>query len=202
MKGSFGTYPRDVRCALRNYQDLAEAMPDKIIRYDYLTMLDRSREELAGLLNVATETIVLVANATTGVNIVLRNLIYQPGDVIVYFDAIYPACEKTIQYLVETTAVEAVKVEGWAFPIEDEDFVAKFRETVTKVQQDSKRRVRIAVFDTVCSLPGVRMPFEKLTKACRDMGVLSLIDGAHGVGHVKLDLADLDSDFFISNCHK
>ena len=165
-------------------------------------MLDKSREELASLLNVGTETIVLVGNATTGVNTILRSLVYQPGDVIVYFDAIYPACEKTIQYLVETTAVEAVKVEGWTFPVEDDDLVAKFYETVKEIQRDGKRRAVVAVYDTVCSLPGVRMPFEKLTEACRDMCILSLIDGAHGIGHVKLDLTELNSDFFVSNCHK
>ena len=165
-------------------------------------MLDHSREALASLLNVAVETIVLVGNATTGVNTVLRNLIYQAGDVIVYFDAIYPACEKTIQYLVETTAIEAVKVEGWSFPIEDDDLVARFYNVVKEVQQHGNRRVRVAVYDTICSMPGVRMPYEKLTKACRELGVLSLIDGAHGVGHIKLDLGELDSDFFVSNCHK
>jgi selenocysteine lyase/cysteine desulfurase len=28
----------------------------------------------------------------------------------------------------------------------------------------------------------VRMPWEKLVEACREMGVLSLVDGAHGIG--------------------
>lgn len=50
---------------------------------------------------------VFVANATTGVNTVLRNLVYQPGDVIVYFSTIYAACEMTVKYLAETTPVEA-----------------------------------------------------------------------------------------------
>jgi len=54
----------------------------------------------------------------------------------------------------------------------------------------------------VSSLPGVRFPFEAITAACREEGILSLIDGAQAVGMVSLDLSVVDPDFFVSNCHK
>lgn len=41
-----------------------------------------------------------------------------------------------------------------------------------------------------------------MTKACRELGVLSLVDGAQGIGMIKLDLSEADPDFFVSNCHK
>jgi selenocysteine lyase/cysteine desulfurase len=131
---------------------------------------------------------------------VLRNIDFQPGDHILYFATIYGACEKTVAYMTETTPAQSVKI-SYTYPIEDDWLVSEFRSKVAAVQA-SGGRVKIAIFDTIVSMPGVRMPFERLTQACKDLGVLSCIDGAHGVGHVHLDLGTLDPDFFVSNCHK
>jgi hypothetical protein len=185
---------------LRSFQDASEARPDPFIIYDYPRYLDQSREAMAKLLNTPSSTLVFVPNATTGVNTVLRNLTFQPGDHILMFSTIYGACEKTVQYITETTAAKSVKV-AYTYPVEDEWLVEEFRRKVKEVE-DQGGRVKIAIYDIVVSMPGVRAPFERLTQVCKELGVMSCIDGAHGVGHVELDLGTLDPDFFISNCHK
>ena len=149
-------------------------------------------------------------NATTGVNTVLRSLVFkekvnddEDGEAktrngIVYFSTTYGACQRTVEYICEIqSAARAVKIE-LDYPIGDDQLVEKFRDVLRR----EGGRVKVALLDTVVSMPGVRMPFERLVEICRQEGVLSLVDGAHGVGHVHLDLAKLDADFFVSNCHK
>ncbi|EON63693.1 hypothetical protein W97_02921 [Coniosporium apollinis CBS 100218] len=198
--GSFGTYPRPIRDVLHSFQDQAEARPDRFIRYEYPERVDESREVVAEVLNAPVETLVFVPNATTGVNTVLRNLVFQPGEKILYFATIYGACEKSVEYVTETTPAEAIKIQ-YTYPVSDDWLVTAFREAVQKEHADGNK-VKIAIFDTVVSLPGVRMPFERLTAACHELGVLSCVDGAHGIGHVEIDLGKLDCDFFVSNLHK
>jgi selenocysteine lyase/cysteine desulfurase len=152
------------------------------------------------LLNTGSETLVFVPNATTGINTVLRNLTFQPGEHILYFTTIYGACEKTVSYITETTPAQSIKI-AYTYPLEDDWLISEFKSKVAEVEKTGGK-VKIAIFDTVVSMPGVRMPFERLTAACKELGVLSCIDGAHGVGHVDLDLGKLDPDFFVSNCHK
>ena len=151
-------------------------------------------------LKTPSSTIVFVPNATTGINVVLRNLPFVAGDYILTFSTIYGACGKTVSYVTEKTPAESISIE-YTYPVEDDWLVEEFERKVKEVESKGGR-VKIAVFDTIVSAPGVRMPFERLTQKCKELGVMSCIDGAHSVGHVEIDLGSLDPDFFVSNCHK
>jgi hercynylcysteine S-oxide lyase len=133
--------------------------------------------------------------------IVLRNLQYKKGDVIIYFDTIYGACEKLISSLMETHPHVASRKVGYELPCTHNVIVNSFVELVRQVKSEGLSP-KLALFDTIVSMPGVRFPFERLTAECKKAGILSCIDGAHGVGNIPLDLRSLDADFFVSNCHK
>ncbi|KAL4777473.1 pyridoxal phosphate-dependent transferase [Aspergillus nidulans var. acristatus] len=202
--GSFGTYPSQVLEKQQSLQKSLESSPDIFIRYIQPGLIDTSRAALAPLLNVPVSDLVLVKNATTGVNTVLHNLALTrtltADDVIVYFDTVYGAVERALFALKESWGVKLRKVK-YVFPLEEGEMVKRFREVLNSVRKEGLTP-KLAVFETVVSNPGIRFPFEELTRACKEEGVLSLIDGAHAVGMIKLDLAALEVDFFTSNCHK
>lgn len=197
-QGSYGAYPRQVQDVLRAVQDEVQQDPDGFVRYVYPERLNAIRTLVADFLHADVDEIVLVANATTGLNAVLRNMTFHQGEKIAHVQGIYGAIEKTIDYLVETTAVESVCVPFDAAVDTDDVLLDAFR----SVLKENHGSIKVAVFDTVMSMPGLRMPFERLTKLCREFGVLSVIDGAHGIGLVELDLKTLNADFLVTNCHK
>lgn len=102
--------------------------------------------------------------------------------------------------MTETTPLEAVKVE-YTYPCSDAFLLEAFEKTIQDIKASGKRPCA-AMFDSIVSMPGVRMPFEHLTATCRKHSILSIIDAAHCVGQIPIDLTTLDPDFFVSNCHK
>lgn len=199
--GSYGAFPQMVRTRQRELQDLIEGRSDPVIRFTVPKLLKESRETVAPLLGASSKEVVFMPNATTGINTVLRNLVYEHGDVILYMSTAYGACEKTILHCCEVTAAESVRI-NVEFPLEDAELISLFRRTAEQLMAQGKK-VRIAMFDTVVTFPGVRLPWESLVKLCKDLRILSLIDGAHGIGHIDLTiLGRVQPDFFTSNCYK
>lgn len=204
MPGSFGGAPTAVRNKQNEYSDLCESSPDLYIRYTYPKLLDRSRAAVANILNAPVDTVVFVPNATTGVNTVIRNIVWNEDgkDEMLYFSTIYGACGNTIEYVAEVHNYKVnprdIQLE---YPISDATLIQLFKNAI-RASREAGRRPRLAVYDTISSVPGLRMPFEELTKLCKEEGIISVIDGAHGVGLIPLDLSALDPDYFVSNAHK
>ncbi|KAI2628813.1 aminotransferase family protein-like protein [Hypoxylon sp. NC1633] len=199
--GSFGAFPSCVREYQRRLWEETDARPDTFIRFTYPRLLREAREAVAPLLGAETDEVVFVPNVLTAINTVLRNLTYKDGDVILYFSTIYDACLKTIQSLEETTDVQGSCIE-LIYPAEDEEISDRFRKEILNIQSLSKS-VKLAMFDTVLTFPAVRFPWEHLVVICKEYGILSCIDGAHGLGHIDLrNVAEVGPDFFISACYK
>ncbi|BCS09008.1 hypothetical protein ALUC_21378S [Aspergillus luchuensis] len=200
--GSFGTYPLTIQSTLRAHQTTAESHPDLFIRRLCPSQTQHSLNLLSTLLNAPSTSLAFVKNATTGVNTVLHNIPFTSDDVIIYFDTIYGAIEYGLLALQERTGVQLRKVE-YTLPISHEEIVRRFRDVVDRVRNEGNgMRVKAAVFDMVVSVPAVRFPFEALVRECKELGVLSVVDGAHGVGMLEVDLGSLGVDFFTSNLHK
>lgn len=145
-------------------------------------------------------------NATVGVNTVLRALAdtWNPDgrDEVLHFTTIYGACAHTIQYVADTSrGLARVRPITLTYPVSDAEVLALFRAAVADAR-NAGQRPRLALLDTLSSTPGIRCPFEALVRACRELGVLSLVDAAQGAGAVPLDLAALDPDFLVTNLHK
>ncbi len=201
--GSFGATPRAISELSNHYRNQSEFRPDPYILFAYPQLLDQSRAAIAKLLNVSIETCVFVPNATNGVHTVLRNIEWnQDGnDEVLYFNTIYSACGKSVTFVAEHTGLMAGRQISLQYPVTEKEVTSAFETAITASKADGKNP-RLAIFDAVSSVPGVSVPITALLQICKANGILSMMDAAHGVGQIQLDLSVLQPDFLVSNCHK
>ena len=64
---------------------------------------------------------------------------------------------------------------------------------------------KLAVFSHISSVPAVILPVEELSTLCKDAGMAVLIDGAHALGQIAVDVTTLEragADYYVANGHK
>ncbi|KAE8204042.1 hypothetical protein CF328_g1308 [Tilletia controversa] len=214
--GAFGACPNVVCQAYKEIQDEIEACPDYFIDSVLPKRLLASRERIAPLLNVSPDDIAFVPNTTTAFHSVIRDLphtIFEPSDAILTLSTIYGAIGLNVQYLLDSNTGKQAgyrKVEvPLRWPLRDEEILKAVEEVILRdrseealAQRNGKGKIRLAVFDAISSMPGVRLPWEKLVALAKKHGIITFIDGAHAIGQIQLDIGSADPDFFVSNCHK
>ncbi|KAI9494038.1 pyridoxal phosphate-dependent transferase [Zychaea mexicana] len=201
--GSFGVCPRSIRPRWIQYQDQIERHPDRLLRREIFQHLKKNRARIASLINANVDELAFVANASYGINSVVRSsFMNNHGDKVIFFTTAYNAVERTMQFLEDAHKLELVPVK-LNYPLLDQEILDIAKETIEReLAQDPNVPIRLAVFDAISSVPGVRFPFEAMIKLVREYDILSLVDGAHAIGQIPLDLHAADPDFFVSNCHK
>lgn len=158
-------------------------------------LTQRAKEALGGFVGAAAHDIGLVVNATTGINAVLRSLRLAPGDELLITDHTYPAVRNSARWVAERAGAD-VRVAAVPFPItEPGDVVAAVLDAVSS-------RTRLAVIDHVTSPTALVWPIDLLVAELDQLGVDTLVDGAHAPGMVPLDLTALGAAYYTGNCHK
>lgn len=193
--GSFGATPTAIREKQRKWMDLLEDEPVRFYEDLAMEFMQEARNSLAEMLNCDADDLALVENATTGVNTILRSLEFNEGDEILIPDHAYQACRNALDYVSERWGAKVVTV-NIPFPIDGPEVATEL------IMAGLTERTVLVMIDTVTSPTGLRMPFEELVALIEGQGVSVLLDAAHGIGMVPLDLTTLGASYTTSNCHK
>jgi len=182
--GSFGACPRPVFEVYQQWQRELEREPVEFIIRQLPDLLAESRAALAAYVGAAADDLTFVPNAGTGVNMAARAVGLAPGDEVLATDLEYGAMNFTWEWICERAGARYVRV-PW-----DELF------------EHVSERTRVLYLSHITSETGLELPAAELVARGRDLGLVTIVDGAHAPGHVPLDIASIGSDFYSGNCHK
>jgi len=190
--GSFGACPRPVFAEYQRLQFELEREPVEFLglRRSFPERIAAARGRLAAYVGAQPGDLVLVPNATAGVNMIARSLELRPGDEIVATTHEYGGNALLWRYVCERAGARYIEVPTWpATAVED------LLGAVTT-------RTRALFLSHITSPTALLFPVEEICTRARDAGVLTIVDGAHAPGQVALDLERIGADFYAGNCHK
>lgn len=193
--GSFGATPRVV---IEHQRNLIEEMERNPVRFMDVVLpagLRDSASVVSDWLGIDPEGTAFVANATDGINAVLRSLELSPGDRVVTTNWVYGAIEQTLRFVCERAGA-VLDIVHLPFPCSSADELAQ---TICARLEGA----RFLVLDEIASKPAVRLPVERILREAKRCGVETLVDGAHVPGQTPLCFQDeLRPDYWVGNLHK
>jgi isopenicillin-N epimerase len=193
--GSFGATPRTVLAAQAAWRDRMEREPVAFFATDLEGAADVARAALGHFIGADPDDIALVPNATAGIATVLRSLEFGPGDEVLTLDHAYNAARNALAHAADRSGAR-LTIARLPFP------GTTAADAIDSVLGAVTPRTRLVLIDHVTSSTALVLPVAEIVAALRELGIQTLVDGAHAPGMLELDVAGIGAAYYAGNCHK
>lgn len=147
--------------------------------------MEQTRKMIAHFINANSYEIIFTPNCTDSLNMLAANLLPNGGEVIVSLQNHHAALLPFMQR-------------------------AKLR-TIAQVQGNCdlahyhslfNNQTRLIVIPLIANVTGTMLPVKELCAIAREHNVLTVVDAAQAIGHIPVDVLNLDCDFLCFSAHK
>ena len=155
------------------------------------------RRQLAALIDADPEAIAFTRNATEALQSLIRNYnCLQTGDQVLISDLEYDTVKGAMRWLAGYRGVEVIEI-SHTHPASFDSLLQTYLNTFAQYP-----RLKLMALTHVTHRTGLVMPVEAIAKAAREHGVDVILDGAHALGQIEFNLAQLGIQFAGFNLHK
>ncbi|MBS1490063.1 MAG: aminotransferase class V-fold PLP-dependent enzyme [Bacteroidetes bacterium] len=153
------------------------------------------RTKVASLINGTAAEIAMTDNVTNGMSYIANGLTLQPGDEILTTDqehgggqSSWKQKEKRYGAVFKTVAIGKPCTNS--------------TEVYDKINQAITPRTKVLMLSHLISGSGAILPVKELCAQARQRGIFTVLDGAQTIGHIKVDVKDIDCDAYVGCFHK
>ncbi len=193
--GSFGACPRPIFEDYQYWQMKLERDPVQFFVHDGNKQLEISKQALANYVNCDEDDLVMTMNPSYAINIVAKSFPLLPGDEILATDHEYGALDRTWNYYCRKAGANYVQQEIPLGIQSKEEFIEEF-------WKGYSHKTKAIFISQITSMTATIFPVKEICERAKELGLITIVDGAHVPGHIPLDLSSLKADIYTGACHK
>ena len=153
------------------------------------------RDKLAAFVNADPGEVALTRNTTEGMNFIANGLDLKKGDEVLCSFHEHPGGLEPWKIKAQRQGI-VVKELPIPIPTSDPaDILNLFEDAITA-------RTKVISVSHITFPTGCMLPVKELAALARPRGILTVVDGAHAIGMMALDMHDLGVDFYASSPYK
>lgn len=164
------------------------------LSYQATDMYEETRKRIAKFINCKEEEVVFTRGASASLNLVAQSLedLINEGDEIITSEL-----EHHSSVMPWMNVANKKKAIIKYIPLDEDNKITV--ENFKKVLTD---KTKIVAINHVSNVIGYTTPIKEITKLAHEKNALVSVDGAQSIPHMKIDVLDLDCDFFSFSAHK
>lgn len=194
--GSSGPVPQAAWAGIDRYREIVTRHgacgPQFHARVD--PVLAELRQWIAELIAIGNpNNIAFTAHTTHGLGLALNSRVWKPGEKILLARSEYITGQQNCELLSLRYGAEIVEFDF------NPDHRYDHERFLTELH---KHRPSMVLISHVTYNTAEILPVQKICQAAREIGAISLVDGAQAVGQIPVDVKEIDCDFYAFPAHK
>lgn len=193
--GSFGACPKPIFEEYLRLQLELEKEPVNFIQKKLPVYLIEAKKPLAKFIGCDAEDFFFTPNPTFAVNTIMRSLNLQPDDEILTTNHEYGAMDRTWSFYCKRSGVKYKRQEISLPIVSKAQLIEEFWKGYTS-------KTKVVFLNQISSATALIFPVKEICDKARQLGLITIVDGAHVPGHIDLNISELNPDFYTGTLHK
>jgi isopenicillin-N epimerase len=193
--GSFGACPKPVFEEFQRLQLELEQEPVHFIQKKLPVYLKEAKKPLAKFIGCDSEDFFFTPNPTFAVNTIMRSLNLQKDDEILTTNHEYGAMDRTWNFYCKNSGAKYIRQEISLPIVSKEQIIEEF-------WKGYNSNTKVIFLNQISSSTALIFPVKEICDKAQQLGLITIVDGAHVPGHIDLNISELNPDFYTGTLHK
>lgn len=193
--GYYCVQPNYILNAHQRHQNYVNKLGAYYMRTVQFQNKQKSASALSELVGCDKEELIITRNTTESLNLIISGFKWQPNDEAVFAEQDYGAMQDMFKQVAKRHNIKNIVVSIPNQPKSDEEIVEIYRKAITP-------RTKLLMVCHVINITGQVLPIKKIVDMAHQLNVKVMVDGAHALAHIPVNIKELGCDYYGSSLHK